>query len=478
MNPFKFKDMPLRKKITVITVITTLISLLTACLIFILNERFSFPKVMIRNLSNLAQIVGDNSTAALTFNDRKTAQGLLDSLKANPHILLGVLYNSQGEIFAAYRSGNEDVPAYVPRRPAQTEAGGTGADSVHIGGGKVQLIHDIFLGTEQAGILYLESDMEEMQARLVNYSMVTVFVGLLAFFISLLVASRLQHYVTEPLRQVVDRMKDIARGEGDLTKRLEVVGKDEIGEVAEAFNAFVGKLQTVADMKLDLISVVSHQLKTPVAEINGFIENMLEGLTGELNARQKRYLGEMRLIGRENYRLIGDLLSASKIDRGVVSADLKPVSARDVVTLAIRDYEQIMVEKGLGLHLEGMEENIKLYADRDKVVEALRNLINNAIKCTDKGTVTIRIGTEGDQGVIEVKDTGIGMDDDTMGRLFTKNRVLGKEAHRSGAGLGLYISKHFMKIQKGDITVTSEVGKGSCFKLVVPKLKEQEGTAA
>jgi signal transduction histidine kinase len=301
---------------------------------------------------------------------------------------------------------------------------------------------------------------------------------MLVYLLAYALVVKIVNSITSPLKEVVDRIKIISRGEGDLTKRLEVFGKDEIGEVAESFNTFVGKLQTVADMKLDLISVVSHQLKTPVAEINGFIENMLEGLTGELNPKQKRYLGEMRLIGRDNYKLISDLLSVSKIDRGIISLDIHPVSAKEVVSLAIRDYEQNMKEKGLSLRLEGMEDDITLYADRDKVVEVLRNLLNNAIKCTDSGSVAIRVGSEGDQGVIEVRDTGIGMDEETLGSLFTKNRVLGKEAHRSGAGLGLYISKHFMNIQKGDITVTSEIGKGSCFKLVVPKYIKQEGNAA
>ncbi|HEY5039729.1 MAG TPA: ATP-binding protein, partial [bacterium] len=404
-----------------------------------------------------------------TFNDHKTAEETLKTLKANPHILSACLYDAKGQIFVQYQR-DKDVPA---RYPATAEKEGT-----EYSAGSFRIFRDILSGGERVGSLFLETDTQEMKTRLTNYVGITLLVGFLSFLVSLLVASHLQGYVTKPLRQVVDRMKDIARGEGDLTKRLDVHGKDEIGELAETFNAFVGKLQTVADMKLDLISVVSHQLKTPVAEINGFIENMMEGLTGELNPKQRVYLNEMRLIGRENYRLIGDLLSVSKIERGVVSVDLKPVSAKEVVTLGIRDYEQILQEKNLSLRLEGMEDGIKLYADREKVVEALRNLLNNAIKCTDKGTVTIRIGSEGDQGVIEVKDTGIGMDGETLGCLFTQNRVLGREAHRSGAGLGLYISKHFMNLQKGDITVTSEVGKGSCFKLTVPKLRQEEGAAA
>ncbi len=469
MNLINFKDMPLKKKIVMIAVISTSVSLLVACLFFVMYERLTYPNIRLQSLSTWAQIMGNNSTAALTFNDHKTAEEMLKSLKANPHVLSACLYDTKGKVFAQYKR-DKDALGYFPIA--------TGKEEAEYSMGSLKVIRDIFAGGERVGSIFLETDTEEMKSRLENYTLITLLIGLLSFLISLLVASRLQRYVSKPLRQVVDRMKDIANGEGDLTKRLEVSGKDEIGDVAEAFNAFVGKLQTVGEMKLDLISVVSHQLKTPVAEINGFIENMLEGLTGEINPRQKRYLQEMRLIGRENYRLIGDLLNASKIDRGVVTVDLKPISAKEVVTMAIRDYEQILEQKGLRLLLEGMEEDMKLYGDRDKVVEALRNLLNNAIKCTDKGTVTIRLGSEGDKGVIEVRDTGIGMNGETMGRLFTKNRVLGKEAHRSGAGLGLYISKHFMMLQKGDVSVTSEEGKGSCFKLSVPKMKKQEGAAA
>lgn len=465
MGWFNFKDMALRKKIVLIAVVSTSISLLTACLIFVLYERVTYPKIKIQSLSAWAQIIGDNATAALSFNDPKTAEEMLKILKANPRILSACLYDAKGQVFAWYQREKNTGKSF----PAV--AGKTEAD---YSGGSIKVDRDIFSGGDRIGSIYLESDTQEMRSRMANYVIITVLIGFFSFVVSVLVASRLQRHVTVPLRQVVDRMRDIALGEGDLTKRLQVEGKDEIGEVSEAFNTFVGKLQTVEEMKLDLISIVSHQLKTPVAEINGFIENMTEGLTGPLNQRQKEYLDEMRSIGQGNYRLICDLLSASKIERGVVFTDLKAVSVKEVVDLAIRDYEAPLQRKGLSLRLEGTEGGLALYADRDKMVEVLRNLLNNAIKCTDKGSITIKAGSEGGQGVIEVKDTGIGMNQETLDQLFTKNRMLGKEARRSGAGLGLYISKSFMKLQKGDITVTSEVGKGTCFKLTIPWVKLPE----
>ncbi len=464
-----FKNLRLKQKIILIAVASASIALLPACLMFILYERETFPKIMLKNLSNLAQLVGDNSNAALSFNDPKTAQDILNTLKTNPHILSACLYDAQGKVFARFPDNQREIQALGPAERVEKN---------EITPLSAKLYHVILSGRETAGVLFLESDMKEMDSRVSSYTTMTILVWVFSFLVSFLVASRLQKYVSEPLRQVVDRMKDIARGEGDLTKRLQVHGTDEIGEVSESFNTFVGKLQNVDEMKLGLISVVSHQLKTPVAEINGYIENMLEGVAGELTPRQKKYLESMKGIGQDNYRLISDLLSASKIERGVIAVDLKPVSIKQVVEISVRDYEASIRRKGLSLRLEGMDSDFMIMADKDKTVETLRNVLNNALKCTDKGTISIRVENEPEKGVIEVEDTGIGMSDETMEKLFTKSRMLGKEAGRAGAGLGLYIARSFMKLQKGDIVVRSQIGKGSCFRLELPKLIEGEGAQA
>ncbi|GEM_PF-4571921 len=297
-------------------------------------------------------------------------------------------------------------------------------------------------------------------------------------FLSGMVFCHLQRKVSKPLSQLVDQMRHIARGDADLTQRLAVQGRDEVGEMARAFNTFVGKLQNVDEMKTDLIAVTSHQLKTPVAEINGYIDNILMGLVGEVNPRQKEYLEDMRCIGQENFDLISNLLNVSKIDRGVVEVDLQPVGLREVVSAALRDYESTLEQKGLALRLEGLEEDTLVYADRSKMVEVLRNLLNNAIKCTDRGSITVRAKKRWNWEIIKVSDTGIGMGPEILERLFTRNRVLGREAHRSGAGLGLYISKQFMGLQHGDILAASKPGKGSCFTLLVPKFSKLQETAA
>jgi signal transduction histidine kinase len=203
----------------------------------------------------------------------------------------------------------------------------------------------------------------------------------------------------------------------------------------------------------------------------------LEGLAGELKPKQREYLEDMREIGMNNFRLISDLLNVSKIERGVIAMDIKPVSLREIVELSVRDYEGPIRQKGLALELKGLEEPTQVRADRDKTVETLRNLVNNALKCTDRGSITLEAREDEDDAMIDVKDTGIGMDSETLGRLFTKQRMMGKEAGRSGAGLGLYIAKSFMEMQNGDITVASEKGKGSCFTLYLPKVHLEKAAA-
>jgi len=239
---------------------------------------------------------------------------------------------------------------------------------------------------------------------------------------------------------------------------------------------FVGILRDITERrkieqaKRDFISLVSHQLKTPVVGIKLGIENMLQGLTGDLTTKQKQYLQEMHESCSRNYRLVSDLLNVSKIERGVLSVDIEPIKLREIVDLVVQDYRVSIKKKGLALNLEETGEGVVVLADMDKMVEALSNVINNAVKFTNKGSITIKITREGKYGIVEVRDTGTGMPDDVLNNLFTKEKALsGPQTSGGGAGLGLYIAKSFMEVQKGDITATSVVGEGSTFVLRIPR---------
>ncbi len=248
-----------------------------------------------------------------------------------------------------------------------------------------------------------------------------------------------------------------------------VFGMKEEIQYALAIFSDITERRHVEEMKQSLISVVSHQLKTPVGEINGYIENLLDGLAGELSPKQADYMMDMREIGMNNYRLISDLLNLSKIERGLTTATVEKMPLLEIIQLSMRDYENILARKGLTLTLEGLDGIPDVMADRDKMVETLRNLINNAIKFTDKGGLTFSVETKERVLLLKVKDTGRGISDASLAQLFTQKRVLGEEAGRAGAGLGLYVAKHFMKAQGGDISAVTQAGKGSCFTLTIPR---------
>jgi PAS domain S-box-containing protein len=290
---------------------------------------------------------------------------------------------------------------------------------------------------------------------------------------------------TELARAIEENESNIKEGRGS-TAEYTAVNKDGEEFKAEAIAAMLrdssgcpqGFIVAVRDiterkrieqMKTDFVSLISHQLKTPVAGVKAYIENMLGGLAGDLSDKQRQYLVEMRELCVRNYRLISDLLSMSMIERGILSVNIQPITLKQVVDLAIGDYVKSIEEKGLALKIEEANPGVIVLADKDKLTETLRNVIDNALKFTDRGSITIKTEGKGGYGIIEVTDTGTGISDNVMKTLFGKEKVLsGGPKAGGGAKLGLYIAKSFMKLQRGDITATSVVGKGSTFVLKVP----------
>jgi signal transduction histidine kinase len=197
---------------------------------------------------------------------------------------------------------------------------------------------------------------------------------------------------------------------------------------------------------------------------------MLEGITGELNDKQSEYLSEMRNVCARGNQLIADLLNISRLERGVLAVNINSVDLRSVVDVAVKEYSKSIEEKGLSLNIKEADQGIVVLADTDKLAEVLKNVIHNAYKFTKAGLISIEISSEGNQGIVKVRDTGVGMTEAVMKDLFKKEKVFGGAiAVGGGAGLGLYIAKGFMKLQGGDIMVESVMGKGSTFIISLPR---------
>ena len=228
----------------------------------------------------------------------------------------------------------------------------------------------------------------------------------------------------------------------------------------------------LSQKKDDFIGFVSHQLKAPIAALKWTLEMIISGDYGEIPKKMEAPIKEMQTVVDQNSRLVSDILNASRIDRGVIEVELKSTSLKSVAERAVRDYRIPAQKKGIRLILEESGPEIIVSADAEKFAEAVSNAVSNAIKHTNNGSITVSLRSDGDFGYIDVKDTGEGMDNDTIGKLFTRDKILGGSAKADrSAGLGLYIANQFMALQQGSIKVSSEIGKGSSFTYRIPLAK-------
>ena len=225
----------------------------------------------------------------------------------------------------------------------------------------------------------------------------------------------------------------------------------------------------VEQMKSDFVSLVSHQLKTPVAQVKGYIYNMLAGLTGDLTPKQREYLEDMQDISNKNYRMLSDLLNVSRIERGVISMDIRPVALKEIIDEAVAPFYDQIKAKGLGIQIDGLDGEIIVSADKEKTIEGIGNTIHNALKFTESGSISVRVSSKDMLAIVAVIDTGPGIAPERLTRVFTRDMTFdGAPISGGGAGLGLYIAKQFMRLQNGDITVQSRPGEGSSFIFTIP----------
>jgi PAS domain S-box-containing protein len=235
------------------------------------------------------------------------------------------------------------------------------------------------------------------------------------------------------------------------------------------------RLKELDKMKSDFVSNVSHELRTPLTSIKGSVDNMLDGLTGQLNQKQVRYLARIKANSDRLTRLINDLLDLSRIEAGRI--EVRPTTL-PMAALAgeVAEYlKHLAAEKLIQIEVMAPDPSITVWADRDKVTQVLVNLIGNAIKFSPEDrTVTVAIEDNGSEWVeISVADTGPGILPDEMNKIFAKfYQVANTDKHRpKGSGLGLTISKALVEMQGGKIWVESEIGKGAKFCFTLPAQK-------
>ena len=230
------------------------------------------------------------------------------------------------------------------------------------------------------------------------------------------------------------------------------------------------EMKEAIEMKSQFISTASHELRTPLTAIKESIEIVNEAAADKLDAQMKGFLDlAKRNIDRLS-RLIDDILDLQKLEAGKVELHLQEIDINEVVKEVRASMAPVAERKGLQLSLSLIDHPARLRFDKDKITQVLVNLVNNAVKFTEMGSITIATRQEGGAVVVTVADTGPGIKKEDLTRLFQKFQQLESPSRRKtgGTGLGLAISKQIVEKHGGRIWVDSEVGVGTRFNFLLP----------
>ncbi|MEI6040197.1 MAG: ATP-binding protein [Candidatus Berkelbacteria bacterium] len=244
------------------------------------------------------------------------------------------------------------------------------------------------------------------------------------------------------------------------------------------FEYFVNykKIQEIDKLKDEFISMVSHELKTPLATVKGYLDMMLQGLTGKIDEKAKEHLLKIFANVQRLDVLINELLDVSRLEQDRMQFDMQPVNMKQVMDDVLTEISDQAKNKGLTIEHTPPAQLPPVFADPDRLHQIFTNIIGNAIKYTTEGGITILYSLDNGQVRITIKDTGLGMSKEDQKRLFERFYRIKNEktADISGTGLGLWISKAIAKRMNGDIEVKSQENVGSEFTLVLPFIKEKK----
>jgi signal transduction histidine kinase len=279
--------------------------------------------------------------------------------------------------------------------------------------------------------------------------------------------------VTVPIEQLARAARRL--GEGDLGVRVEHRGVEEVGVVAGSFNRMATEVETLVEglreldaMKSQFVSSVSHELRTPLTSIKGYVEMLAAEEVGSLNDEQHEYATiALRNVARLQ-RIIDDLLTLSRIDAGRLELELVPLDIANVLGDVRESVEPLSSERQIRIGVEAAPSLI-VAGDRLRLVQALGNLVGNAVKFSPAGeTVRLRALRQDGQALVEVCDSGVGIPSDEIPALMQRFYRASTAGTFEGTGLGLAISREIIELHDGRVDVESEEGVGSTFRVRLP----------
>lgn len=247
--------------------------------------------------------------------------------------------------------------------------------------------------------------------------------------------------------------------------------EEKIKEYAKELKAANVELKSLDKLKSMFIASMSHELRTPLNSIIGFTGVILQGMTGELNDKQKDQLGRVYKSAKHLLNLISDVIDISKIEAGRIDVFPESFNLKDIVDEAVINIQPLLNTKQITLTLD-VPEDIIMETDQKRLLQCLINYLSNAVKYTEQGRIFLRVIPSSSDVTIEVEDTGIGIDKKDIPKLFNAFERIDSRLKitAGGTGLGLYLTRKLVtEILQGKAMVKSTPGKGSVFGFTIPR---------
>jgi signal transduction histidine kinase len=286
--------------------------------------------------------------------------------------------------------------------------------------------------------------------------------GLAAALLALGVVQVLAHGMTSPLRQMVTAARAMAHG--DYSRRITSTSRDEVGELARAFNTMASELEAVDRMRRDLVANASHELRTPIGALRARLENLVDGVEPMDVAALDEMLRQVERLGA----LVEQLLDLSKLESGTAPLERRSVAARALLERVAADWREPAGERDVLLLTSTAPPDLRLRVDEQRLGQVLSNLVSNAVRHSpDGGRIQVDVSARPQHLRIAVTDQGPGIAPEEVERVFERfyRSDRARSADRGGAGLGLAIARWIVELHGG--TIHAEQAEPSGCRMIV-----------